>query len=246
VPCAVSGGAACPLRRRLSPGVITPLPVVRQRPREIHGISEQDLEPAPSSWHQANVLLPCSDAWAHGGKLLKPEIAARFRAGPSSRTLKQMVVRAFFAETLMRWPSHPRPWSCLNRARWSASRRSLHGCFPETDPVDCLRALYGAKALRSGPCGALRLFEDASAKAFSHASGVHPDLRPGTFVRGLRPARTNLRSSRAPSDSDVPDELATAPWREHSTGRGFRRRDTMHRLLGETDYRGVSAGVKFD
>jgi len=248
VPLYVAGSRA---------GVITRSRWYRQLPEGgSRDFSEQDLESRLQQLAiRRMVLLPCSDAWAMAVSLLKPETATRF---PSSvappETLRQMVDKAFFAETLMRL-GLPHPRTVVLRepgALEAVPEDRLHGCFLKPIQSTVFARLYGAKALRfRDRAEALRLFEDASAKGLQV---MLQEFIPGpptrhVFVEGFRDRRGRICGLLARRRIRMfPDEFGNStlcvsiPLAEVSGAV-----DTMHRLLGETGYRGVfSAEFKFD
>src|SRR5512143_3681452 len=218
--------------------------------------SEQDLgsrlERLPT---RQMVLLPCSDAWVMAVSQLKPELAARFSSSVARpETLRQMVDKACFAETLARL-GLPHPKTVILRepgALEAISNDRLQGFFLKPNQSTVFAQCYGAKALRfRDRAEALRLFTDASAKGLKV---MLQEFIPGppthhVFVEGFVDRRGRIcgllarrRMRMFPEEFGNSTFCVTIPLVE-VTGAV----ETITRLLRGIGYRGVfSAEFKLD
>ncbi len=117
------------------------------------------------------VLLPCSDGWAMAVSRLKPELAARFpTSGAPPETLRQLVDKTVFAETLARL-GLPHPCTVVLRdaaALDAIPDDRLPDYFLKPNQSTTFADVYGAKALRfRDRADAVRLLQDASSKGLT-------------------------------------------------------------------------------
>ncbi len=201
------------------------------------------------------VLLPCSDAWAMAVSRLKPELATRF---PSSvappGTLRQLVDKAVFAETLTRLGlPHPRTVVLRDAAALEeVPADRLQDYFVKPNQSTAFAKFYGAKALRfTDRADALRLLQDASANGLTV---MLQEFIPGpptrhVFVEGFVDRRGRICGLLARRRVRMFPELfgnstlcVTIPLGEVAGAV-----ETITRLLSEIGYHGVfSAEFKLD
>jgi D-aspartate ligase len=248
VPLYVTGGRV---------GAITRSRWYRTLPEEgPNEFSEEDLGSRLESLTiRRMVLLPCSDTWAMAVSRLKPELATRF---PSSvappGTLRQLVDKAIFSETLARF-GLPHPRTVVLRdagALEEIPANRLQDYFLKPNQSVAFAALYGAKALRfRDRADALRLLQDASAKGLTM---MLQEFIPGpptrhVFVEGFMDRRGRIcgllarrRMRMFPEEFGNSTCCVTIPLVEVSGAV-----ETITRLLAGIGYRGVfSAEFKLD
>ncbi len=228
-------------------------PLPEEGPNEF---SEQDLDSRLERLTTRRmVLLPCSDAWVMAVSRLKPELATRFPSSVASpETVRQLVDKAFFAETLVRL-GLPHPRTVVLREPASLEEvpdARLQGCFLKPNQSTAFARWYGAKALRFGDrAEALRLFKDASAKGLEV---MLQEFIPGppthhVFVEGFMDRRGRICGLLARRRIRMfPEEFGNSTFSVSiPLAEVLEAVETMHRLLGGIGYRGVfSAEFKLD
>jgi D-aspartate ligase len=201
------------------------------------------------------VLLPCSDAWVMAVSQLKPDLAARFSSSVAPpESLRQMVDKACFAETLVRL-GLPHPRTVVLRepgALEAIPNDRLQDFFLKPNQSTVFAQCYGVKALRfRDRAEALRLLKDASTRGLKV---MLQEFIPGpptrhVFVEGFMDRHGRICGLLARRRIRMfPDEFGNStlsvsiPLSEVSGAV-----ETMHRLLSGIGYRGVfSAEFKLD